>query len=299
MRLLLASICTACLMTAACDGDTVRITSRTSDDGAKGVLKIVDTLQCPETIGVLTRKGAAHEGGATCRYSGPRGAEVTLQLVALTDQGSDAVLQRFETALAADMPHTAADLRASADAARAQASADAAQASADSARVQADAAAVEADRAAASADAAAAGDRASVRAPGMAIDAQGDRATVRLPGMSVDANGDKASVRIGGFSINADDSTGEATITSADESVSVQAHDNAAEIRTNAPGDATRRTYLLTDSRPADQGWRLVGFEARGPVGGPIVIATVRAKDRDSDGVFDSAKDLVTLNVGE
>lgn len=288
MRLLLASICTACLMTAACDGDSVRITTTTTDTGAKGVLRVVDALQCPETIGVLTRKGTAHAGGTTCLYTGPRGAEVSLQLIALTDQGADAVLRRFENTLSSDMPHTTAELRASAEAA-----------SADAAAAQADVAAAEADRAAASADAAAAGDSASIRAPGMAIDAQGDRATVRLPGMSVDANGDKASVRIGGFSINADDSTGEARITSADESVSVQAHENAAEIRTNAPGDATRRTYLLTDSRPADQGWRLVGFEARGPVGGPIVIATVRAKDRDSDGVFDSAKDLVTLNVGE
>ena len=293
MRLLLASICTACLMTAACDGDSVRITTTTTDTGAKGVLKVVDALQCPETIGVLTRKGTAHAGGTTCLYTGPRGAEVSLQLIALTDQGADAVLRRFENTLSADMPHTTAELRASADA-------DRARASADEARVQADIAATEADKARAEADAAAASaDSASIRAPGMAIDAQGDRTTVRLPGMSVDANGDKASVRIGGFSINADDSTGEAHITSADESVSVQAHENAAEIRTNAPGDATRRTYLLTDSRPADQGWRLVGFEARGPVGGPIVIATVRAKDRDSDGVFDSAKDLVTLNVGE
>lgn len=292
MRLLLASICTACLMTAACDGDSVRISTTTTDTGAKGVLKVVDALQCPETLGVLTRKGTAHAGGTTCLYTGPRGAEVSLQLIALTDQGADAVLRRFENTLSADMPHTTAELRASADA-------DRARASADEARVQADIAATEADKARAEADAAAAGDSASIRAPGMAIDAQGDRATVRLPGMSVDANGDKASVRIGGFSINADDSTGEAHITSADESVSVQAHENAAEIRTNAPGDATRRTYLLTDSRPADQGWRLVGFEARGPVGGPIVIATVRAKDRDSDGVFDSAKDLVTLNVGE
>jgi hypothetical protein len=290
MRLLLATICAACLMTAACDGDSVRISTTTTDTGAKGVLKVVDTLQCPETLGVLTRKGTAHAGGTTCLYSGPRGAEVSLQLIALTDQGADAILQRFENTLSADMPHTTAELRASAQA-------DAARVSADAAQVQADIAATEADKARVEADAAA--DRASVRAPGMAIDAQGDRATVRLPGMSVDADGDKASVRIGGFSINADDSTGEARITSPDESVSVQAHDNAAEIRTNAPGEATRRTYLLTDSRPADQGWRLVGFEARGPVGGPIVIATVRAKDRDSDGVFDSAKELVTLNVGE
>jgi len=295
MRLLLATICTACLMTAACDGDSVRISSTTTDTGAKGVLKVVDTLQCPETIGVLTRKGTAHAGGTTCLYSGPRGAEVSLQLISLSDQTADAVLQRFEHTLSADMPHTTAELRAaSVEAAQAQTAADSAQVQADIAATAAETAASEA-----AAAAAASGDRASVRAPGMAIDAEGDRARVRLPGMSVDADGDKASVRIGGFSINADDSDGTAEITSSDESVSVQAHDNAAEIRTNAPGDATRRTYLLTDSQPADQGWRLVGFEARGPVGGPIVIATVRAKDRDSDGVFDSAKDLVTLNVGE
>jgi hypothetical protein len=290
MRMLLATICSACLMTAACDGDSVRISSTTTETGAKGVLKVIDTLQCPETIGVLTRKGTAHAGGATCLYSGPRGAEVSLQLVTLSDQTADAVLQRFETTLSSEMPHTTAELRASADAAQAQVAADAARVQADVAAVAADAAAVEADAAA---------DSARVRGPGMDIEAEGDRARVRLPGMSVDADGDKASVRIGGFSINADDSDESVDITSSDESVSVQAHDNAAEIRTNAPGDATRRTYLLTDSRPADQGWRLVGFEARGPVGGPIVIATVRAKDRDSDGVFDSAKDLVTLNVGE
>ena len=106
-------------------------------------------------------------------------------------------------------------------------------------------------------------------------------------------------VRIGGFSINADDSGDTVDISSSDESISIQAHDDAAEIRTRAPGEATRRTYMLTDRTPADTGWRLVGFEARGPVGGPIIIATVRARDRDSDGVFDSAKDLVTLNVGE
>jgi len=290
MRLLLATICTACLMTAACDGDSVRISTTETDGGAKGVLKVVDALQCPETIGVLTRKGSAQAGGATCLYSGPRGAEVTLQLIRLSDQTADAVLERFEHTLSADMPHTTAELRASADA-------DRAQVAADQARAQADVAAVAADAARADADAAA--DAAHVRAPGVAVDAQGDRARVRLPGMSVDADGDKASVRIGGFSINADDSDASVDIASSDESVSIQAHDDAAEIRTRAPGDATRRTYLLTDSSPADEGWRLVGYEARGPVGGPIVIATVRAKDRNSDGVFDSAKDLVTLNVGE
>jgi hypothetical protein len=289
MRLLLATLCTACLMTAACDGDSVRISTTKTDSSSKGVLKVVDALQCPETLGVLTRKGSAHSGGTTCLYSGPRGAEVALQLISLADRTPDAVLQRIEADLTADMPHTTAVLREAGKAAEAEiatetAKAEAAQAGTEAAEPPVDAGAK---------------DQATVRAPGMAIDAQGDRARVRLPGMSIDAQGDKASVRIGGFSISADDSNQSVDVRSSDESVSVQAHDDAAEIRTRAPGDATRRTYILTDRRPADQGWRLVGYEARGPVGGPIVIATVRAKDRDSDGVFDSAKDLVTLNVGE
>ncbi len=294
MRLLLATICTAGALLAACDGDSVRISSTTTDEDSKGVLKVIDTLQCPETIGVLTRKGSAHAGGTTCLYSGPRGAEVSLQLIRLDDQSVETVLDRFERTLGAAMPHTSADLHAAAEADRARVEADRARAEADAAWVEADAAVAATDAAVRATDQAA-----RVTAPGMTVDANGDRASVRLPGMSVDANGDKASVRIGGFSINADDASQRVDIASDDESVSVQAHDDAAEIRTRAPGEAVRTTYMLTDSTPADQGWRLVGYEARGPVGGPIVIATVRAKDRDSDGVFDSAKDLVTLNVGE
>ena len=47
-------------LTAACDGDSsVRITTSESGDTASGVLKVVDTLQCPQTFGSLTRKGTA------------------------------------------------------------------------------------------------------------------------------------------------------------------------------------------------------------------------------------------------
>lgn len=291
MRLPTALILIASALTAGCDGEnTVRISTTTTRSDEKGVLKVIDTLQCPETLGVLTRKGSAHAGGATCIYGGPRGAEVTLHLVKLDDQSPDAALAQFQTLLAADMPHTAASLRAAAEA-------DKARIAADVARAQADVAAEEAEKARVTAEEAS--DRASVRAPGVAVEAEGERATVRLPGMSVDADGDRASVRFGGFSINADDSSQSVDISSEDESVSVRAHDDAAEIRTRAPGEAVRTTYMLTDSRPSDAGWRLVGYEARGPVGGPVVVATVRAKDRDSDGVFDSAKDLVALNVGE
>ena len=277
---LLVSICLAAPLATACDGDnSVRISSSTSETDAEGVLKVIDTLQCPETIGVLTRKGSAHAGGKICVYSGPRGAEVSLHLVTLDTGSADAVVARFEQDLARSMPHTAAALAGSQEASQASAANDAGSGPA--------------------AEAPESSDRASVRAPGLAIDAEGDRANVRLPGLTVDAQGDQANVRFGNFSIQADDASQTVDVSTDDESVRVQARDDAAEIRTRAPGEAVRTTYLLTDNRPAEEGWRLVGLEARGPGGGPIVIATVRAKDRNSDGVFESAKDLVTLNVGE
>ena len=310
MRPLLVTICCLSALTAACDGDRgVRITSTTSERSGKGVLKVVDALQCPETMGSLTRKGSAQADGKVCVYTGPRGAEVSLHLVTLDDQTADQALKVFETQLLSVMPHTAAQMqqgeaRAEADAARAEAAAgraaaDGAQASADGAQAAADSAQAAADGVRAGAAAASADETVDVTAPGVRVEARNDRARVRLPGIRIDTDGDKASVNIGGLHINTDDSDASVNLSSSEETVSIQAHEDAAQIRTRAPGDATRQTFLLTDNRPSEAGWRLVGYEARGPRGGPIVVATVRAKDRNSDGVFDDAKDLVTLNVGE
>ncbi|MEC8456513.1 MAG: methyltransferase type 11, partial [Pseudomonadota bacterium] len=70
------------------------------------------------------------------------------------------------------------------------------------------------------------------------------------------------------------------------------------QIRTQAPGDATRASFILADDDVPAGAWRQVGFEARGPAGGPLVIATVRSKSRH-DRVFETAKDLIALNVGD
>ena len=50
---------------------------------------------------------------------------------------------------------------------------------------------------------------------------------------------------------------------------------------------------------PAPGGLRMVGYQARGPQTGPLVVATVRSKDRESDGLMDDAEALVELNAGE
>lgn len=280
---------------AACDSsDGVRISSTRSSTDEGGALKVISALQCPETQGDLIRKGSAQSGGTVCTYTGPRGSEVSLHLVSLLDgETPDIALMSFEDQLSAAMPHTLAQIGAS-ERAAANAVIDA-----DAAAVEADAAAAAADRAADAADQAASeAERATVRLPGMSVDADGDKARVRMPGMTVDADGDRATVRIGGITIDADEGSSNVDIQSEDESVFVRAQDDAAQIRTRAPGEATRMTFLLTDNRPSDAGWRLVGYEARGPRGGPMVVATVRAKD-NNDRVFDDAKNLVTLNVGE
>lgn len=277
MRPMLIPVLCVAALSAACDGDSVRISStQTVDTDAKGALKVVQTLQCPQTMGSLTRKGAASAEGTVCTYAGPRGAEVSLHLVKLDGVSPDEALKAFEGRLSAAMPQTIAQLRP--------------------------AAGEKAGTAEATAGAVATGgDRASVRAPGVDIQAEGDDASVRLPGLHIESRGEQASVRIGGFHIDANDSEGRVDIKGSDggDNVSVQANEDAAEIRTSAGGGATRANWILTDNRPSEAGWRLVGYEARGPAGGPLVVATVRARDRDRGGVFEDAKDLVALNVGE
>lgn len=293
MRTALITFCAVAALLAGCD---VRTSARVdaSGDSNEGhtALRVIETLQCPDTLGALTRKGSAQAGGTVCTYGGPRGAEVSLHLVSLDGTTPDLALARFENELIAGMPGTAAQMRGAA------ADADAAQADAEAARADAEVARADAEMARAESSAQS-GDRATVRLPGVTVESSGEDASVRIPGMAVDTDGDKARVRIGGFSIDASEGSQAVAISSSDESVSIQAHDDAAEIRTRAPGSATRVTYILTDNAASEAGWRLVGYEARGPQGGPIVVATVRAKDRNNDGVFDDAKDLVSLNVGE
>jgi hypothetical protein len=260
---------------AACDGsNSVRISStRSVDGGPEGVLKVVETLQCPQTMGSLTRQGSASAAGTVCTYVGPKGAEASLHLVPLDGDTPANILKAFEQRLSGDMPRTVRQLQEPETVAGAEATAGAASA-----------------------------DRASVRAPGVAVEAQGDEATVSLPGVRIETRGDKASVRIGGFHIDADDSSGSARISGSGgdgENVSINARNDAAEIRTSAGGGATRSSWILTDNRPSERGWRLVGYEARGPVGGPLVVATVRSRDTDRGRAFEDARDLVALNVGE
>ncbi|MBB3871443.1 MAG: methyltransferase type 11 [Brevundimonas sp.] len=261
-RLLIAGLMAASLSAglAACDGENaVRITTTTTaspDDTPLGVLKVVDGLQCPDALNVLTRKGSASPGGGSCTYGGPRGSEVVLYLVKLDGRSADEVLLDYERRLSDEMPQAAVRV----DARERQTGED----------------------------------KTSVEAPGVNIRTRGEDATVSLPGIHIETQGDNASVRIAGINIQSKDGQGARTETS---NVSVKSNGETTQVRTQAPGDATRMTFLLADDNVEAGAWRQVGFVARGPVGGPLVIATVRSK-ATNDRVFESAKDLVALNVG-
>ena len=251
----------ALLSLSACDSNSnVRITKNSSADSSS-VLKVIDALQCPTDQGVLTRRGTASDGGQTCTYAGPRGSEVKLHLVPLNGEVADIALKRFQDELGISTHEPTI--------------------------------AVETDEAT---DDASTPERASVRMPGLSVDSEGDRATVALPGMKIEADGDRANIRIGGMVIRADDKG--STVTDG-KGTNIVANGAGTVSINNVSRTAIRATLLHKDSKPSANGWRMVGYEARGPGGGPIVVATFRTRDRDEDAIVSAIRELVNLNVGD
>jgi hypothetical protein len=309
MRNALPAVAAIATLTALAGcGRGLHISRHTDVDDDAGPMKVVTTLVCPEHQGDLTRVRTAPDG-ASCDYAGPRGAQVTLSLVKLSNgQTPDAALKPLEGQLDALMPDAMSRL-AKGDSS-AHAGADAADAAADKAEDAADKAQDEADKAKDKAEAAADavdgkhrhGD-ADVTMPGVSVKSKDDTASVRMPGIKIDSNNGGAHISIGGVHIDADDKkdghqSSHVNISSDNGEVSVNAQDHAAQIREHHKGQGLRMTYVLVDDQASANGWRLVGYEARGPQGGPLVVAVVKSSDRHEDEVFHAAKALVKKNVG-
>lgn len=257
---------TALTAVSACGEPTVRITKRSETTVTSGALKVVDTLTCPETLGALTRKGSATADGTVCTYGGPRGAEVVLHLVPLAGTDASVALETFETRLHNLMPEAAARIASQPEPPEPPAMS---------------------------------GESAEVRLPGLTVHAEGDAAEVRLPGVSISARDDGSRVAVAGVEVHSGGDGQSVRIGGAGGAVEVQSREDVSEVRVNAGADAIRITYILSDSQPSGAGWRAVGYHARGPNGGPMVVATVQTRDRQSDAVFDDAERLVAANVGE
>jgi hypothetical protein len=135
------------------------------------------------------------------------------------------------------------------------------------------------------------------------VSANGDKdAHLRFGGLSIDAEDGQAKISLGGLHI---DSEGDNTDISVNKrgggDVKILANDDGAEIRDSRSNErGVRRTLILARQKPTPAGYHLVGYEARGPQAGPLVVAVIRAKgDKDTDYVFKDMKALVTRNAGK
>ncbi|HEX7758465.1 MAG TPA: hypothetical protein VF459_03120 [Caulobacteraceae bacterium] len=112
-----------------------------------------------------------------------------------------------------------------------------------------------------------------------------DNVDIDMPGVHIHADGDKASIDAGGWG---------------HRGVKIDADDHGAEVHVeDRGGPGVHKVMILTADSPGPNGYKVVGYEARGPVGGPMVVASVKAKDSDEhDDLLRDVRDLLSLNVG-
>ena len=271
MRHYLWSVLAASTLLSACDGRSdvhIRTSENSSDEG---VLRMVVGLQCPESEGVLTRKGSASPDGQSCHYVGPRGTEVELRLVNLVNTTAETALDRIQNELPGDNPQPLKPLEPL----------EPLEPMSGSSKTT------------------------SVEIPGLKVEENGVRSTVRLPGMKIESDGDRSEVRIGGLVIRSDGKSDKSQvhIKGPDEqnaSVTVNSDEQATHVSALSQRNSIRASYRrIAVQLPVAAEWSAVGYEARGPLGGPMVVAIVRSRANNDDRVFNAAKDLVTLNVGK
>ena len=240
-------------------------------------LRAISRLDCPDRQGELSRVSAAADG-QSCVYDG-RNAAVTLRLVALNGGDAEAALAPIEADLKTLMPAMTS---------------------------------------------------AAPPPPPPGQKPRRDGAEISLPGVKIDAHDKGADIRIGGLTINANDGSAEVKVaknvtirdgdtqkqiterasggkstvsvksSNDDEGdIDIHANDDGAQIRQRKRGDGVRATLILASDKAAS-GYRVVGYEARGPKGGPLAVAVVKARGRDGSDhdVFEDMKTLVRRNVG-
>ncbi len=220
---------------------------------ARRPLAVGATLVCPDQVGALTRTAQASDG-RSCAYDGPQEEQVQLSFMPLAGAAPQARLAALDQSLKAELP-------------------------------------------AAAATAANAGGGVYV-----GDDGTGHHAHIDLPGFHLNASDGKATIRMPGVSINADGDDAKVTTGPAGhESTMVSAHPGGAEIRVggvNANGaDAT---YLLASDTPGPSGYRVVGYMAKGPTAGPLVVAVFHAREHEhgSNNLADHGLNrLLDLNV--
>lgn len=128
----------------------------------------------------------------------------------------------------------------------------------------------------------------------------GENVDIVLPGITIKANDSGAKIEAGGAQINADDEGAEVRVS---RNVEVDGKRVESEVHRRRRGDddAVMSKFILASDK-SDSEWSVVGYSARGPKGGPLVVGSVKAKSRDaaegSDDLFQDIDKLIRHNVG-
>jgi hypothetical protein len=276
--LLLGGCVTLAITLAACESRS----EYRAHKAEREALKVLAKLDCPETQGQLTLTSKAADG-LSCIYSGANSSEVTLRLVAVSDEPAKA-LEPIETELRGLFPAPPATPKTPAVPGEPDAKVT----------------------------------RESVKLPGLTVETEEggdtDKAHVRMPGFSVNSEGDKTSITIAGMQINADDSANEVHITRErwrdgdDGDINIDTSGDEVSINSDGVSIGGRRkagfrsTFVKSDDTPGTA-YSAVGYEARGPRSGPLVVAVIKIKSGkgpkgDTDSLFKDAGVLIKHNVG-
>jgi hypothetical protein len=129
------------------------------------------------------------------------------------------------------------------------------------------------------------GDRADVDLPFLHVHAVGDRADVRLFGIHVSSQGDNADVKVG----------------MGHKHSVVHAGLRGAEVVADDVGKTNASlVYVLAANRREASGFRAVGYVAKGPLTGPLVVAEFHSRDKGhehTDGDHGDIGRLLDRNV--
>lgn len=239
---------------------------RTKPHLGRDAIRAIEHLDCPERQGGLTRISAAADE-QSCSYTSSE-RTVDLRLVRLNDGDAEAALTPIETKLKNIIPTPSAPAKPPE-----------AQGGKDNKN------------------------KTNIHLPNIHIDAHSDTADIRIGHLTINSDGETAEVKVNkNVNIKTDDSQTSVNVNAQDtqeNNVTIKANDNGAEIRASKSGDAVRSTLILANDK-APNGYRMAGYETRGPKGGPLAVAVVKAKNRNTDdhNLFKNMKALVRHNVG-
>jgi hypothetical protein len=126
-----------------------------------------------------------------------------------------------------------------------------------------------------------------------------DHAKIDLPGLHIDADGNKADIKILGADIKADgDHADIKTDAGGMKGATIHAGPGGAEIRAGDVGQhSAELVFILAGDNAGPSGYRAVGYIARGPSTGPLVVGAFKSKANHHQGHDRDLERLIDLNV--